>query len=305
MRATAQDKDAAAMMGIDVNRTISFTFLIAGGLAGAGGVIFAFYATTIGFNTGFTLGLFAFTAAVLGGIGNLPGAVLGRSPDRPDPELQRGSVMAHAGLEVDGVARVRDPDPDPRLPATGPARRAHARGQLGAPSGNRRCVSSEADDLVPSQRRGTRPEGALMTSSAWAGGPPAMWRRQSPLLRRTIMALSISAILLVLAATGHIQRSKELALIIAVVLLAFLARAIYVGFWRGLERSRRKRRAGPLGARSPRSVQRAVLPLVIAAIVILVVWAAGLAPDPSLIVLLAITYALYLMPRTGVASPSR
>ena len=77
MRATAQDKDAAAMMGIDVDRTISFTFLVAGALAGAGGVIFAFYATEISFSTGFTLGLFAFTAAVLGGIGNLPGAVLG------------------------------------------------------------------------------------------------------------------------------------------------------------------------------------------------------------------------------------
>ncbi len=77
MRATAQDKDAAAMMGIDVDRTISFTFLVAGALAGAGGVIFAFYSTTISFSTGFTLGLFAFTAAVLGGIGNLPGAVLG------------------------------------------------------------------------------------------------------------------------------------------------------------------------------------------------------------------------------------
>jgi branched-chain amino acid transport system permease protein len=77
MRATAQDKDAAAMMGIDVDRTISFTFLIAGGLAGAAGVIFAFYYTTVRFDTGFTLGLIAFTAAVLGGIGNLPGAVLG------------------------------------------------------------------------------------------------------------------------------------------------------------------------------------------------------------------------------------
>jgi branched-chain amino acid transport system permease protein len=77
MRATAQDKDAAAMMGIDVDRTISFTFLVAGGLAGVAGVIFAFYSTEIGFGTGFTLGLFAFTAAVLGGIGNLPGAVLG------------------------------------------------------------------------------------------------------------------------------------------------------------------------------------------------------------------------------------
>jgi branched-chain amino acid transport system permease protein len=77
MRATAQDKDAAAMMGIDVNRTISFTFVIAGALAGAAGVIFAFYTGYIRYDTGFTLGLFAFTAAVLGGIGNLPGAVLG------------------------------------------------------------------------------------------------------------------------------------------------------------------------------------------------------------------------------------
>src|SRR5439155_2101726 len=77
MRATAQDKDAAAVMGIDVNRTISFTFLVAGALAGAAGVIFAFYETTIQYNTGFTLGLIAFTAAVLGGIGNLVGAVLG------------------------------------------------------------------------------------------------------------------------------------------------------------------------------------------------------------------------------------
>jgi branched-chain amino acid transport system permease protein len=77
MRAAAQDKDAAALMGIDVDRTISFTFMIAGALAGTAGVIFVFYSTTIQWNTGFTLGLIAFTAAVLGGIGNLPGAVLG------------------------------------------------------------------------------------------------------------------------------------------------------------------------------------------------------------------------------------
>jgi branched-chain amino acid transport system permease protein len=77
MRATAQDKDAAAMMGINVNRTISFTFLIAGGLAGAAGVVYTLYVTSVKFDTGFQLGLIAFTAAVLGGIGNLPGAVLG------------------------------------------------------------------------------------------------------------------------------------------------------------------------------------------------------------------------------------
>jgi branched-chain amino acid transport system permease protein len=77
MRATAQDRDAAAMMGINVDRTISFTFLIAGGLAGAGGLVYALYFGQIRFDTGFQLGLIAFTAAVLGGIGNLPGAVLG------------------------------------------------------------------------------------------------------------------------------------------------------------------------------------------------------------------------------------
>jgi branched-chain amino acid transport system permease protein len=77
MRATAQDQDAAAMMGINVNRTISFTFLIAGALAGAAGLLYALYAGSVRFDQGFQLGLIAFTAAVFGGIGNLPGAVLG------------------------------------------------------------------------------------------------------------------------------------------------------------------------------------------------------------------------------------
>jgi branched-chain amino acid transport system permease protein len=77
MRATAQDSDAAAMMGINVNRTISFTFLIAGALAGAAGLLYALYVTNVRYDQGFQLGLIAFTAAVLGGIGNLPGAVLG------------------------------------------------------------------------------------------------------------------------------------------------------------------------------------------------------------------------------------
>ncbi|MGH2921607.1 MAG: branched-chain amino acid ABC transporter permease [Gaiellaceae bacterium] len=77
MRATAQDREAAAMMGINVNRTISFTFFIAGSLAGAAGLLYALYVTNIRFTEGFRVGLIAFTAAVLGGIGNLPGAVLG------------------------------------------------------------------------------------------------------------------------------------------------------------------------------------------------------------------------------------
>jgi branched-chain amino acid transport system permease protein len=77
MRATAQDRDASAMMGIDVDRTISFTFALGGALAGAGGVVYALYVGTTYFTLGFRLGLIAFTAAVLGGIGNLTGAVLG------------------------------------------------------------------------------------------------------------------------------------------------------------------------------------------------------------------------------------
>ncbi|CAA9432489.1 MAG: High-affinity branched-chain amino acid transport system permease protein LivH [uncultured Rubrobacteraceae bacterium] len=77
MRAVAQDKEAASMMGINVNRTISVTFLLGGILAGASGVMYGLFNEITVFNVGFTQGLYAFTAAVLGGIGNLSGAVVG------------------------------------------------------------------------------------------------------------------------------------------------------------------------------------------------------------------------------------
>jgi branched-chain amino acid transport system permease protein len=77
MRATAQDPDAARLMGINVDTTISLTFLLGGMLAGAAGLIYALYQTTIWYFQGFTAGLVAFTAAVMGGIGNIRGAVLG------------------------------------------------------------------------------------------------------------------------------------------------------------------------------------------------------------------------------------
>jgi branched-chain amino acid transport system permease protein len=76
MRATSQDPEAAAIMGIDVNRTITFTFALAGALAGIGAVLYL-VEFNIRYDTGFQLGLIAFTAAVLGGIGNLTGAVVG------------------------------------------------------------------------------------------------------------------------------------------------------------------------------------------------------------------------------------
>ncbi|HEX8645441.1 MAG TPA: branched-chain amino acid ABC transporter permease [Thermoleophilaceae bacterium] len=77
MRATAQDPEAARLMGINVDSTISLTFLLGGMLAGAAGLIYALYQTTIWYFQGFNAGLIAFTAAVMGGIGNLQGAVLG------------------------------------------------------------------------------------------------------------------------------------------------------------------------------------------------------------------------------------
>jgi branched-chain amino acid transport system permease protein len=77
MRATAQDPEAARLMGINVDTTISLTFLLGGLLAGAAGLINLLYQTTVWYFQGFTAGLIAFTAAVMGGIGNLRGAVLG------------------------------------------------------------------------------------------------------------------------------------------------------------------------------------------------------------------------------------
>jgi branched-chain amino acid transport system permease protein len=77
MRATAQDPDTAGLMGVDVNRTIALTFLIGGALAGAAGVVQILYNNVTVYNLGFRFGLNAFTSAVLGGIGNLRGAVVG------------------------------------------------------------------------------------------------------------------------------------------------------------------------------------------------------------------------------------
>jgi branched-chain amino acid transport system permease protein len=77
MRSTAQDREAAQLMGVNINRTIALTFFIGSALAGAAGIVQGFYFGNIQFNLGFQSGLKAFTAAVLGGIGNITGAALG------------------------------------------------------------------------------------------------------------------------------------------------------------------------------------------------------------------------------------
>lgn len=77
MRATAQDLTACALLGIPVNRVIAATFMIGSAFAATGGLLFGLYYGTINFHDGYLIGLKAFTAAVLGGIGNVPGAMAG------------------------------------------------------------------------------------------------------------------------------------------------------------------------------------------------------------------------------------
>jgi branched-chain amino acid transport system permease protein len=77
MRAVAEDGEAAALMGIDVNKVVVFTFVLGGVMAGIAGVFYAFVYKQVYFLMGFTPGIKAFGAAVLGGIGNIPGAMLG------------------------------------------------------------------------------------------------------------------------------------------------------------------------------------------------------------------------------------
>jgi branched-chain amino acid transport system permease protein len=77
IRAVSEDKSTAALMGIDVNRAIVTTFALGAAMAGAAGVLYALMFRQIFFFSGFVPGIKAFTAAVLGGIGNVPGAMLG------------------------------------------------------------------------------------------------------------------------------------------------------------------------------------------------------------------------------------
>ena len=77
MRATAQDRNMAMLVGVNVNRVISTTFIIGSALAAVGGILIASHIGRINFYIGFIAGIKAFTAAVLGGIGSIPGAVLG------------------------------------------------------------------------------------------------------------------------------------------------------------------------------------------------------------------------------------
>jgi branched-chain amino acid transport system permease protein len=127
------------------------------------------------------------------------------------------------------------------------------------------------------------------------GPASAQWHRQPFLWRRVVPAVLIAALLLALAGADVLRQSTEVYLIVVAVLLLFLARAAFANFWRALDQIGVEDGRSRWQAQSP-LVQRAVPPVVIAVGVILIAWAAGTQPDPSLVVLLAITYGLYLMP---------
>ena len=106
MRATSHDREAAAMMGIDIDKVIVFAFVLGSALAGAAGVLFALRIPTYA-TIGFLIGLKGFTAAVIGGIGSIPGR---------DGRRARARVcgVIHAGLHLDALVRpVRLHPPDP------------------------------------------------------------------------------------------------------------------------------------------------------------------------------------------------
>ena len=110
----------AALVGVDVDRTISITFVIGAALAAVAGTMYLMYYGVVNFSDGFVPGVKAFTAAVLGGIGSLPGAVIGG--------LLIGLIETHlVGLFLDrlqGRRRLLDPRHHADLPAAGPARPA-------------------------------------------------------------------------------------------------------------------------------------------------------------------------------------
>ncbi len=124
----------------------------------------------------------------------------------------------------------------------------------------------------------------------------AHWSEWPLAARRAVVATAILALIVTGIATGVLRRTSDLYVIVAAILVLLLARSAQTGFWLGLERAGVREARGRWRRRAP-LLQRALPPLLIGGIVLLVAWAGGLAPDPSVLVLLAITYALYLLPR--------
>ena len=152
-RACEQDRKMAALLGIDVDATISITFVIGAALAAVAGVMFVIYYGVVNFADGFVPGVKAFTAAVLGGIGSLPGRGSRRPPDRPDRSVL--VVLFHHRLQ--GRGGVHDSRHHPDLHAVRhpwPARSGEGLNMTAAPQTTPLATASEstASQLVPALR---------------------------------------------------------------------------------------------------------------------------------------------------------
>ena len=147
MRACEQDQTMAALLGVDVDRTISMTFVIGAALAAVAGMMYLLYYGLVDFFMGFVAGIKAFTAAVLGGIGSLPGAMLGGLLIGLIETLVVGLFLGR----VQGRRRVLDPDRGPDLPSDRPARPARSRKSLTA--SRERTLARTRASLARSRRR--------------------------------------------------------------------------------------------------------------------------------------------------------
>ncbi len=123
MRATAQDREAARMLGIDVDRTIAFTFALGGALAGVAGFLYVMYFTTIRYDPASRSGSSRSRRPCSAASATSPGAALGGLLIGFIQTFTSGLSWHSPGLGLDAGRRLHDPDPDPRLPPPGPARR--------------------------------------------------------------------------------------------------------------------------------------------------------------------------------------
>ena len=161
MRATAQDAEAARMMGVDVDRVIVIAFFLGSALAGAAALIFGLYYNYTSFIIGYTAGLRAFTAAVLGGIGSVPGAMVGGVADRADREPRRPIDRG----ALDRRDHLLDPGSRPRLRADRPVRPRHPDEiviwrEVGVAKSARGRSAPAWHALAPRLARAPRPPGA-------------------------------------------------------------------------------------------------------------------------------------------------
>ena len=163
IRATAQDPEAAVLMGVNIDTVVRLTFLLGGAMAGVAAVLYDIQFENTQYNVGFVLGIKAFTAAVLGGIGNLRGALLGGHRAGARGELGIGVLR----LAVEGRHRLPRARHRPDLPAN-----RHPRRVVAAGAG----MSGSGGGPMSSSKHRARGRGGLTAVRGWWDGAPP-WQR--------------------------------------------------------------------------------------------------------------------------------